>query len=324
MMRGNQKAIRTLGTFLAIGMFSPGAAVAAEKVKVGVLLSADEARYKDGAEAAMKQLKAEGFDDSKVTIETRSANGDKKTAAAIAKEFVAGGVRAILTMGTGATGAAMGVLKETPIVFSIVWDPVEAGYAKSWEASGTNATGSSHKAPMSSVIKTLRRIGPMKRLGVLFNPAEANSVTQLADFKAIQKEFGFEVVEGPVSKNEEAVNVVKSLVTRVDALYISSAVTVTSQVPKITAIAVEHKIPTSTQVSDAADAGVLLGVTASVQEVGRLAGVKLAKVLRGEKPSGMPIDTVKRFDVSINMKTAKAAGIKVPLDLLQSATRVIR
>jgi putative ABC transport system substrate-binding protein len=324
MMRANQKAIRMLGMLTAFAIFSPGAAVAAEKVKVGVLLSADEARYKDGAEAAIKQLKTEGYDDSKLTIETRSAKGDKKAAAAIAKEFAAGGARAILTLGTGATGAAMGVLKETPIVFSIVWDPVEAGYAKSWAASGTNATGSSHKAPMSSVIKTLKRIGPMKRLGVLFNPAEANSVTQLADFKAIQKEFGFEVVEAPVSKKEEAANVVKSLVTRVDAMYISSAVVVTSQVPAITAIAVEHKIPTSTQVSDAVDAGVLLGVTASVQEVGRLAGVKLAKVLRGEKPSGMPIDIVKRFDVSINMKTAKAAGIKIPLDLLQSATRVIR
>lgn len=323
-MRANRKAIRMFGMFTAFAIFSPGAAVAAEKVKVGVFLSADEARYRDGAEAAIKQLKAEGYDDSKLTIETRSAKGDKKAAAAIAREFAAGGARVVLAMGTGATAAAMEAMKDTPIVFSMVWDPVEAGFAKSWTAPGTNASGSSSKVSMSTIIKTLKRIGPMKRLGVLFNPAEKNSVTQLDDLKAVRKELGFEIVEAPVSKKEEAANVAKGLVSRVDAIHISGAVVVTSQVPAITAVTVEHKIPTSTHLIDAVEAGVLLGVTASVQEVGRLAGVKLAKVLRGEEPSGLPIDTVKRFDVSINMKTAKAAGIKIPLDLMQSATRVIR
>jgi putative ABC transport system substrate-binding protein len=305
------------------GVFS-SPVLAADKVKVGILLSADEARYRDGADAAIKQVKAEGFDDATLTVETRDAKGDKKVAAAIAKEFAAGGARAILVMGTGGTAAAMDALKDTPIVFSMVWDPVDAGFAKSWTASGTNGTGSSNKVSMTAVIKTLKRIGPVKRFGVLFNPAEKNSVSQLDEIKAIQKELEFEVVEAPVAKKEDAAKVAKSLVGKVDAIHITGAVVVTSQVPEITAVTIAAKIPTSSHLIDAVEAGALLGVTASVQEVGRLAGAKLAKVLRGEKPAGLPIDTVKRLDVSVNMKTAKAAGIKVPVDLLQSATRVIR
>ena len=137
MRRFGYKLVGAFAGLLAIGAFTPAPALGAEKMKVGVLLWTDEPRYRDAAEESIKQLKVEGFGDAAVTIETKSAKGDKKAAAAIAKEFAAGGVRAILVMGTGATAAAMEVVKETPIVFSVVWDPVEAGFAKSWSASSS-------------------------------------------------------------------------------------------------------------------------------------------------------------------------------------------
>jgi putative ABC transport system substrate-binding protein len=308
----------------AIGLILPGTSPGADKIKIGVLLSANDARYQDSAAAAVKQLKAEGYDDSRITVMTQSANGDKALGARIARQFATDGARLVLTVGTAATAGALAELKELPIVFATVWDPVEAGFAKSWASSGNNVTGSSNKVPMASIVRTAKRLGPVKRLGVLFNPAEKNSVLQLEDLKGLQRELAFEVIEVPVGKKEEAVAVARTFAARVDAFYVSGAVTVTSQMPGIVAVAVEHKLPTVSHIIDTVEAGVLVGVTANLQEVGKRAGAKAAQVLRGTKPASIPMDTVKRFDVAINLKTATATGVKIPMDLLQSASRVIR
>ena len=318
-------ALRLAIVLLAmLGLLIPGVGQGAEKFKIGILLSGDDARYVVTAEAALKQLKAEGFDDSKLLVETQSAKGDAALAAKLARQFGANRVRVLLTMGTGATGVALKELKDTPIVFGMVWDPVEAGFAKSWAAPGTNATGSSNKMPLAIALKTLKRLGPLQRLGVLFNPAEKNSVIQLDELKGLQRELAFEAIEVPVSKKEEAAAVVRTFAPRVQAFYITGAVTVTSQMAAIAAVAAEHKLPTVSHTIDNVEAGALLGVTASLQEVGKLTGVKAAQILRGGTPATIPIDTPKHFEVAINMKTATATGMKVPVDLLQSATRVIR
>ncbi len=308
----------------AIGMIIPGASLGAEKTKIGVLLSSDDARYVDVAEAAIKQLKAEGYSDSKITVNTQDAKGDKAAAAKIAKQFAADGVRLVMPMGTAATAGAVKELKDIPIVFGVVWDPVEAGFARDWRSSGMNTTGSSNKVPMAALVKTLKRLSSLKRLGVLYNPTEKNSVLQLEEFKGLQRELAFEVVEVAVTKAEEAAAVARAFAPRVDAFYISGAVTVTSQMAAIASVAAEHKLPTISHLIDVANGGALLAVSANLQEVGRLAGAKAAQVLRGTRPSDIPIETLKRFDVVINLKTASATGVKVPVDLVQSASRVIR
>jgi putative ABC transport system substrate-binding protein len=309
---------------LVVGLLAPGASVGAEKLKIGILLSGDDPRYVEAAEAAVKQLKAEGYDESRLTVETQSAKGDAALAAKLARQFASDGVRLVLTMGTAATAGAVAELKDLPIIIGIVWDPVESGFAKSWASSGNNVTGSSNKMSLAVPIKTLQRIGPVKRLGVLFNPAEKNSILQLDELKGLQRELGFEVIEVPVGKKEEAVAAVRTFAPRVQAFYVTGAVTVTSQVAAVAVAAMEHKLPTVAHTIDVVEAGVLVGVTANLQEVGRLAGVKAAQVLRGAKPASIPIETPKRFDVAVNLKTATATGVKVPADLLQSATRVIR
>src|SRR5574337_1794327 len=279
----------------AIGMLTPGVGQGADKIKIGVLLSGDDARYVGTAEAAIKQLKAEGYDDSKIIVETQSAKGDNALAAKIARQFAADRVRLVLTSGTVATAGAVKELKDLPIVFGMVWDPVEAGFARDWASSGMNTTGSSVKMSLSVPIKTLRRLGPMKSLGVLFDPAEKNSVQQLDELKGLQRELAFEVVEVPVLKKEEAVAAIRTFAPRVNAFYVTGALTVTSQMASIAAAAAEHKRPTVSHTIDNVEAGALLGLAADVQEVGRQAGVRMAQVLRGAKPASIPIEIPKRF-----------------------------
>jgi putative ABC transport system substrate-binding protein len=309
---------------LVVGLLAPGASVGAEKLKIGILLSGDDPRYVEAAEAAVKQLKAEGYDESRLTVETQSAKGDAALAAKLARQFASDGVRLVLTMGTAATAGAVAELKDLPIIIGIVWDPVESGFAKGWASSGNNVTGSSNKVRMASVVTALKQLGPVQRLGVLFNPAEKNSALQLAEFKALKDAHGFVVVEIPITKGADVAATVRQAATGVDTMALTGAVTVISHASAIVAIAAECHIPTVTTLIDVVEAGALIGVTASLQEVGRLTGAKAAQVLRGAKPASIPIEIPKRFDVAVNLKTATATGVKVPADLLKSATRVIR
>jgi putative ABC transport system substrate-binding protein len=308
----------------AIGLIVPGTSLGADKIKVGILMTADTPLYVQAKDAAIQELVAAGFGPDRVVFDVKDAKTDTAVAAKIAKQFAADGVRLVITMGTTATSGVFKEMKDTPIVLTLVWDPVTPGFAKSWASSGNNVTGSSNRVPMASVLKTLMRLGPMKRLGVMFNPEEKNSVFQMEEIKGLQRELDFEMVEVPISKKDDPAGVVRTFAPRVNALYATGAVTVTSQMTVIAAVAAEHKIPTASHIIDTVEKGALLGVTANLQEVGKLAGVKAAQVLRGAKPSDVPIETLKRFDVAINMKTATATGIKIPVDLLQSATRVIR
>jgi len=309
---------------VAGALIAPGFGWSSEKTKIGILHSADEARYLQTAEGAVKQLKVEGFDDGKISVDAQSAKGDKAAAAKFAKQFVADGAKVILTMGTNATGVAVKEVKEIPIVFGMVWDPVDSGFAKDWRSSGTNTTGSSSKVPMTALYKTLKQLAPVKRLVVLFSPSEKNSVLQLEEFKEVQKELGIEIIEAPVAKADEAASVARAFASRGDAIYASGAVAVTSQMPAITAVVVDRKIPMISHLADAVEAGALLGVTANIQEGAKFVGAKTAQILRGSKAADLPIEMPKRFDIAINLKTANAMGVKIPLNLLQSASKVIR
>ena len=308
----------------AIGMLIPRGSLGADKIKIGVLLTSDTPIYVQTKDAAIRELAAAGFGQDRVIFDVKEAKVDSALAAKIAKQFESDGVRLVIAMGTTATSGAFKELKDTPIVLSLVWDPVESGFAKSWTSSGTNVTGSSNRVPMVSVVKALLRLGPVKRLGVMFNPSERNSVLQMEEIRGLQRELGFELVEVPINKKEEAAAVTRAFAPRVNALYATGAVTVTSQMEAIAVVAAENRLPTASHISDTVEAGALLGVISNLQEVGKLAGAKAAQILRGAKPSDIPIETLKHFEVAVNMKTANASGIKIPVDLLQSATRVIR
>jgi putative ABC transport system substrate-binding protein len=308
----------------AIGLIVPGTSLGADKIKIGILMTADTPLYAQAKDAAIQELAASGFGPDRVVFDVKDAKTDTAVAAKIAKQFAADGVRLVITMGTTATSGVFKEMKDTPIVLTLVWDPVTPGFAKSWASSGTNVTGSSNRVPMASVLKTLMRLGPMKRLGVMFNPEEKNSVFQMEEIKGLQRELAFEMLEVPINKKDDPAGVVRTFAPRVNALYATGAVTVTSQMPAISAVAAEYKLPTASHIIDTVEKGALLGVTANLQEVGKLCGAKAAQVLRGAKPSDVPIETLKHFEVAINMKTATASGVKIPMDLLQSASRVIR
>ncbi len=211
-----------------------------------------------------------------------------------------------------------------PIVFSVVYDPVEAGIAKDWKSSGNNTTGTSTKIPMSKLMDSLKRFAPVKSLAVLYTPGEKNSETQLKDLQGIQADYGIKVVPVPLTRTEEFAQLLPVVIRSTDALYVTGSNLVNSQLSIIVDMATKAKVITITHLDDLVEKGVLLGVCANSYLIGRLAGEKAVKILKGVKPSSIPIESLKQFDVMINLKTAKAGDFQVPPDFMKTVRRTIK
>ncbi len=311
---------------LAVISLAVAVASAAEKPTIGIFLfRSDRESEVISRDAVLQQLKAEGFGEDKAVYLHEDAKADQARAKEIARKLAAAKPAVIVTITTPATLAAVREVKDIPIVFANVLDPVDAGIAKSLQSSGNNTTGTSIQVPTPALLNTLKRVSSFKRLGVLYNAKEKNSVSQLDDIKESQRVMGFEVVPESVEKGEEIPAAMERLVRkRADALFVTGAAVVNQHTETVAKLAIERKIPTVTNSDLRVNQGVLVGVVPNREELGKLSGMKAAQILRGAKPADIPIEMAKRFEIIINLKTAKGMGLKLPVDLLQSANRVIQ
>jgi putative ABC transport system substrate-binding protein len=304
---------------IIIGILCPP--VQAEK-NIGVLVWSEETHYQEAKDGVMEQMSKAGFGEPKVKFTVLNAAGSKAKASEIARNF-ATKMDMVISIGTSATVAVAKEIKDIPVVFSVVYDPVDSKIAEDWKSSGNNTTGSSSKVPMSSLIENLKQLAPVKNLAVLYTPGEKNSEAQLKDLQAAQAQFGMKILPVPIANKEEVSSVVSDVAGRVDAIYLSGSSIVGETLSIIADIAAKAKVITVTHLGEKADRGVLLAVSANSRALGRLAGEKAVKVLRGAKPSSIPIEPLKRLDVIVNMKAARAGHIDVPPAFLKAATRVI-
>jgi len=306
-----------------LGLYIPSSLFAQEKIKIGIVRYSEESGYPDGQKGALSELRKEGFDESKVDFDIRTAEGSKDKLIEILKEFRAKNPNLIIPLGTTTVIEAYNEFKDIPIVATIVFDFVGAGVAKSWESSGTNVTGTSSFVDLSTMIQTLRQVSPVKRLGVLYNEKEVNAALQLDELKKIEAKMGFVIIAANVATAEEAGDVTRSLVGQVDSIFITGATTVGKGLKDIVEVANKSKIPTVAHLADRSEKGVLVVVSADPLKLGELAGKKAAQVLRGAKPTDIPIEMLKSYSIALNLKTAKAMGIRFPAALLRAATKIV-
>lgn len=295
----------------------------AEK-KIGVLVFTKEKHYAETLTGIMDRLKKEGFAEPSVKFLMENAEGSKAKVAAITQKFAASKLDMIIALGTTPAVMLSKDIKDVPVVFSMVYDPVESNIAQGWESSGNNTTGSSNKFSMSHIMKTLKNFAQVKKLGVLYQPGEKNSEKQLQGLQAEQNNFQIKVMPIPMTNKEEVAPILAQAVNVVDALYLAGSSVLGEAVPTIVDIATKAKIITMTNLEERVEKGVLLGVCADSYDVGALAGERAAKVLKGAKPSSLSIGLVKKLDVIINMKTATAGQIQIPPAFLKSAKKVIK
>ena len=299
-------------------MFPAGAM--AEK-RIGVLVFSEEVRYSDAQRGIRDQLRESGFGEPAVSFTVLNAEGSKAKAAELARQFGAEKTDLIFTLGTSATIAVSHEIRDIPIVFAMVYDPVEVKIAKNWKGSGNNTTGASPRFPMSKLVKVLEDFAPVKRLAVLYTPGEKNSEVQLKALQALQVTTGIKVIPVILTNKEDVVRLLPEVARTTDAIYLTGSSVVGATVPIIVDTANKANVVTITHLDDLAEKGTLLGVCANSYHVGRLAGTKAVKILRGAKPSSIPIESEKRIDVILNMKTAKAGRFTIPPGFMKAVTK---
>ena len=320
-MRTIKKYLVSAVVFLTLAPFSIEAG--AEK-RIGILLFSEETRYVEATKGFMDTLKEAGFGELQTKITVENAGANKAKVAELVQKFAAAKMDLIFTGGTHATTAVAWEIKDVPIVFSVVYDPVEAGIAKDWKSSGNNTTGTSSKVPMSKLMDSLKVFAPVKRLAVLYTFGEKNSEAQLKDLQGIQADYGIKVVPVPLTRTEEVEQLLPVVIRSTDALYVTGSNLVDSQISIIVDMATKGKVITITHLDDLVAKGVLLGVCSDSYSMGRLAGEKAVKILKGARPSSIPIESLKQFDVMINLKTAKAGGFQVLPDFMKTVRRTIK
>ncbi|MBI5586111.1 MAG: ABC transporter substrate-binding protein [Deltaproteobacteria bacterium] len=291
--------------------------------KIGILTFSEEARYLEAIKGFKDNLQKAGIKEPRVKFTLENAGASKARAVELAQKLAAEKPDLIFTLGTSATVIAAREIKDVPIVFSTVYDPVEAGIAKDWRSSGNNTTGTSPLVPMSKLLDSLTAFASVKRLAVLYTPGEKNSEAQFKNLQKIQADYNIKIIPVILSTKEEVVQVLPEILRTIDALYVTGSNVVDSQVATIVDLATKSKVATITHLEDLVEKGVLLGVCADSYLVGHLAGEKAIRILKGAKPAAIPIETIKKFDVMLNVKTAKQGRFYITPEFTKMITRTV-
>ena len=319
-MRPSKRFLVFAAVFLSAVSFSREAR--AER-RIGILMFSEEARYNEAMTGITERLREEGFSEPNTRFIVENAGANKARAAELVKKYSAERLDLIITLGTSMTIPVAREIRNVPIVFGVVYNPVEAGVARDWKSSGNNTTGASTIFPMAIVIASLMEFRKIGRLAVLYNPGEKNSETQLRDLQAIQHAYGIRIIPVPVTKKEEVGQILPEVVRTCDALYVTGSNLVDSQIATIVDVATKANVVTITHLDDLVVKGVLLGVCSDSYQNGRLVGEKAVRILKGAKPSSIPIETPKGRFVMINMKTASAGRFRIPEEFMKKVARKV-
>ena len=276
-----------------------------------------------------KGLNEGGFVEGKnLAIEYRTAEGRYDRLAALAADLVHRQVAVIAAAGTPATTAAKAATATIPVVFNTGADPIAAGFVASLSRPGGNLTGVA--ILLSQVVpkqfELLRALLPTASNFVfLYNPSNrtlAESITKGAQAAAESLGFNLHVVGASTDReiDDALANMVQA---KVDGLVIGPDIFFTDRSSQLAALTTRYALPAIYHDRDFAAAGGLMSYGTNLADAFRVQGVYVSRVLKGEKPADLPVQQATKIELILNLKTAKALGIIVPLPLLGRADEVI-
>jgi putative tryptophan/tyrosine transport system substrate-binding protein len=261
-----------------------------------------------------------------VAIEYRWAEGRVDRAPGIIAEFVRLKVDVIVTHATANILAAKQGTSVIPIVFAAVADPVGIGVVDSLARPGGNITGLSNQFTdlAGKRIEILREVVPdLRRLAILANVGIANTALEIGEVQAAARTLSLEIATFDIRQDEDIVPAFAALKGRADALYVFAEPLVNTNRVRISSLANDARLPTVAGFREFVDAGGLMSYGPNLADQFRRAGDHVDKILRGTKPADIPVEQPVRFDLIVNLITAKALGLTIPETFLVRATEVI-
>jgi len=292
---------------------------------VGFLGSLTQSAQKEWTAALVQRLREHDWvEDRTVAIEYRWAEGHSERLAEIAAEFVGLTVNVIVTAGTAAVIAAKRATSVIPIVFGTAGDPVASGLVASLARPGGNVTGLSNESADIAGKRLLHQVIPgLRRLGIMANIGDPIGVLEMGKVQEAARTLGFEAVAAEIRLAADIAPAIDMLNGRVDALYVVTEPLVNTNRIRLNTLALDARLPTMHGQGAYAYAGGLMSYGANIPDLFRRAGDYVDKILRGAKPGDLPVEQPTKFDLIINLATAKAIGITIPPTLLALADEVI-
>ncbi len=261
-------------------------------------------------------------------FDLQNANGEVSTAASIAQKFKFQKVTLAVGIATPTAQALVNAIKDVPVIYCAVTDPVDAGLVASYKAGGENVTGVSDMTPVKEQIMFLNRVTKIKTLGHVYSSSEANAVRLAEIAKQACKELGIKFVETTVSNSSEVKQAVQAIIRRVDSIYISNDNTVVSALSSVSQVAMKHGKPImSADPSSAETIPVLAAWGFDYYKMGRKTGAVIVDVLNGKKTETIPtvfMTDTSDVDLLLNMDVAAKLGITFPEDAVKNANTIIK
>ena len=295
---------------------------------VGFLCAASAEGYAAQLATFQRGLREAGFVEGRnVAIEYRFADGHYERMPDLAADLVRHQVAVITAAAIPSALAAKEATTANPIVFEVGTDPVPLGLVANLKRPGANVTGVVNLAHMlvPKRIELMHELVPnAEPIAVLLNPDNPNTQFLMSDLHVAEKALGvrIEFVEARTASAIEAA-FVSILERRAGALVIGADAFLLSKTDELAALATRYHVAASSEVRDFAAAGGLMAYETDILDAYRLAGNYTGRILRGEKPAELPVQQATKAKLIINLKSAKALGITVPITLLARADEVI-
>ncbi len=316
-------AVTALGMVFGLMSCSKKTDNSSKKVKIGIAKIVQHVALDEVEQGVIDYLKDNGID---AEYDLENANGDVNTASQIALKYKEEKVDVAVGIATPVAVALANTLKDIPVVFGTITDPVGAGLVSSLEHGEGNVTGMSDAIPTEQHIAMFKEIAGIKTLGYIYTSSEANSVSSLELVKSACEKLGLALVTQSITNSSEVKQAAETIVDRVDGIYLTTDNTVFSALASLVQIFEKAKKPIfSGDVTGAMAGGCVIASGFNYYKAGRATGEMVQQILNGKKPAELPVRFMTEpsdFDLLFDLDAAKNCGITIPAKYLESADMI--
>ncbi len=294
---------------------------------IGFLGASTASAQRQWTDAFVQRLRELGWIEGRnIAIEYRWLEGRTERAAEMVAEFVRLKVDVIVTHSAAPVVAAKQATSVIPIVIASAADPVGTGLVASLARPGGNVTGLSMQSTdlAGKRLALLREVVPgLRRLAIMVNPGAPAAVLEMSEVEATAKTLGLDIATFEIRRADDIAPAFEALKGRAEALYVAPDPLLTTNRLRINILALGARLPTMHGFRDYVEAGGLISYGANFPDLFRRAADYVDKILRGAKPADIPAEQPTKFDLVINLTTAKALGLTIPESFLLRADEVI-
>ncbi|QDF96087.1 ABC transporter substrate-binding protein [Azoarcus sp. DD4] len=307
---------------LSISLVAP---VAAQQKSVAVTAIVEHPALDAVRDGVKDALAKAGYEEGKnLKWQYQSAQGNTGTAAQIARKFVGDQPDAIVAIATPSAQAVVAATKQLPVIYSGVTDPVAAQLVPSMAPSGSNVTGVSDVLSLDKQVELIRKVVPnAKRVGMVYNPGEANSVVVVKALREMLPTHGMSLVEAAAPRTVDVGSAARSLIGKVDVIYTNTDNNVVSAYESLVKVGNDAKIPLVASDTDSVKRGAIAALGINYRDLGEQTGRMVVRILKGEQPGSIASETSSKLELYVNPAAAKKQGVTLADALLKSATKIV-